>query len=78
MKDWYLHIFAKHAFNKVALKPLHHLENYIFSKNFEMIQNIVPLTPTLIVVILLFYLRLAKYLTMIIEAFLQMMKKKSQ
>ena len=29
-------------------------------------------------VILLFYLRLAKYLTMIIEAFLQMMKKKSQ
>ena len=29
-------------------------------------------------VILLFYLRLVKYLTMIIEAFLQMMKKKSQ
>ena len=29
-------------------------------------------------VILLFFLRLAKYLTMIIVAFLQMMKKKSQ
>jgi len=36
VKDRYLRIFAKHAFNKVTLKPLHHLKNYIFSKNFEL------------------------------------------
>ena len=39
VKDRYLRICAKHAFNKVALKPLHHLKNNIFSKNFEIIQN---------------------------------------
>ena len=27
---WHLHISAKHACKKVNLKPLHHLENYIF------------------------------------------------
>ena len=30
VEDWYLRICAKHAFKKVILKPLHHLENYIF------------------------------------------------
>ena len=30
VEDWYLRICAKHAFKKVTLKPMHHLENYIF------------------------------------------------
>ena len=44
VEDWYLRICAKHAFKKVTLKPMHHLENYIFfPKNFRMIQNVAPL-----------------------------------
>ena len=44
VEDWYLRICAKHAFKKVTLEPMHHLENYFFfSKNFGMIQNVAPL-----------------------------------
>ena len=40
VKVRYLHVCAKHAFNKVAL---HHLENYNCSKHVEMIQNVASL-----------------------------------
>ena len=30
-------ISVKHAFNKVALYPLHNIENYLFLKNCEMV-----------------------------------------
>ena len=37
VKDRYFHIYVKHAFDEVALYPLHNTENYLFLKNFEMI-----------------------------------------
>ena len=33
----YFRIYVKHAFDEVALYPLHNIENYLFLKNFEMI-----------------------------------------
>ena len=41
MKDRYFRIYAKNASNKIALYPLHQIENYLFLKNFEMIALLV-------------------------------------
>ena len=39
VKDLYFRInfYVKHACNKLALYPLHNIENYLFLKNLEMI-----------------------------------------
>ena len=37
VKDRYFRIYVEHAFDEVALYPLHNIENYLFLKNFEMI-----------------------------------------
>ena len=37
VKDQHFRIYVKHDFNKVALYPLHNIENYLFLKNFEII-----------------------------------------
>ena len=41
VKDQYFRIYVKHAFHKIALHPLHHTENYLFLKNFDMIALLV-------------------------------------